>query len=512
MKKLCFIIVGSLIFLSAVSQSGLENHYSTNSINQKIIQLSDNSEECTIGVALGSATSDGRPMLWKTRDNSSSPNNEVIYMTGIVTPYVLPYSYVCVSSAEIEGPWMGVNEHGFAIVNSYSGDLTGGTGINNGEVMWYVLGTYATIDEFEHFLDSTNNTGRSTQSNFAVIDSTGAGAIYETGGNFYVKYNAEDAEDKYIIRTNFSMTSGGNSGIQRYLRSEDLISDFFDGDSLNPKSIMRYQMRDFSDLDSQPIPVPYQGQWLTGYPDGYIPTNFSICRNTSVSTAVIQGVTENENPALSTLWAIIGNPAASIVAPYWPVGVTPPLVNGLETAPLCDLALTITDSLYNFSGCTYCIDTYKLIDEEGDGLWPCFFNEEDIIFDSAYALLDTWRTMGTLPVQDMLDAEVTFSEMAYDAMHSCFFPNPVSIDEIYSKNFIRIYPNPLRTEAKLEFEEYTPGEDIDFYMFDFMGREVCSNKVSSNPFVINRQNLSDGIYIWKVVRGGSIASGKIVVN
>ena len=38
-------------------------------------------EECTIGVANGNATSDGRPMVWKTRDYSSARDNEVKYNT-----------------------------------------------------------------------------------------------------------------------------------------------------------------------------------------------------------------------------------------------------------------------------------------------------------------------------------------------------------------------------------------------------------------------------------------------
>ena len=40
----------------------------------------DAGEECTVGVACGRATPDGRPLLWKTRDTSAK-NNEVVYFT-----------------------------------------------------------------------------------------------------------------------------------------------------------------------------------------------------------------------------------------------------------------------------------------------------------------------------------------------------------------------------------------------------------------------------------------------
>ena len=36
-------------------------------------------EECTIGVAAGKATSNNRPLLWKTRDNSSAQNNNLVF-------------------------------------------------------------------------------------------------------------------------------------------------------------------------------------------------------------------------------------------------------------------------------------------------------------------------------------------------------------------------------------------------------------------------------------------------
>ena len=47
----------------------------------QVNQSLDFYEECTIGVASGNATSDSRPLVWKTRDDSSSLNNEAIFNT-----------------------------------------------------------------------------------------------------------------------------------------------------------------------------------------------------------------------------------------------------------------------------------------------------------------------------------------------------------------------------------------------------------------------------------------------
>jgi len=145
------------------------------------------SEECTIGVASGRVTPDGRPLVWKTRDMASHPNNEIYFNTNS------RYSFVSVVNAGGTYSWMGVNEKGFAILNSYLGDLSaGGSGLTNGLLMKTVLGVCATVADFQHFLDSTNVRGRKTQANFGVIDATGAAAIFETGGTFYRRFDAND--------------------------------------------------------------------------------------------------------------------------------------------------------------------------------------------------------------------------------------------------------------------------------------------------------------------------------
>jgi hypothetical protein len=269
-------------------------------------------------------------------------------------------------------------------------------------------------------------------------------------------------------------------------------------------------MRDFSDADSEPIPVPYPGQWYTNYPEGYIPTNVSICRNTSVSTSVIQGILGDEDPGLTTLWTILGNPAASIALPFWPVGGTPSLVNGSATAPLCDLSRTIYDSLYDCTVCGYCIDTYKLIDEDGQGLWPCFFSEEDIIMDSALSQMETWRAMGELPVDEMLAAELTFSEMAYGYMEACF-TGTVVVEDITLTKPIHVYPNPAHSSATIEVNSILSASELEFRLFDHLGREVLNSKFKER-YVFERQGLADGIYIWRASGKNGVYSGKLVLD
>ena len=149
-------------------------------------------EECTTGVASGRATADGRPILWKNRDNSAAMNNEVNYFTDG------KYNYLAVVTVGQPGSaWMGVNEKGFCIENSVISDLPRGgqSGAGNGGFMKLALQTCANLADFEALLKTTNVSGRRTLANFGVIDAEGGAAIFETSHVDYVKFDANDPID-----------------------------------------------------------------------------------------------------------------------------------------------------------------------------------------------------------------------------------------------------------------------------------------------------------------------------
>jgi|GEM_PF-711910 hypothetical protein len=370
-------------------------------------------EGCTIGVASARATADGRPLLWKVRDNADMPSNSISYDTSY------PHHYVAVTNSGDQETWMGVNERGFAIINSTSSDLPGGTsGLSNGLLMRHALGTCARVEEFELLLDSTNITGRLTQGNFGVIDAGGAAAIYEVGGNAYWRFDANDtieSSEGYILRTNFSRTGGGNAGIERYRRAVSQIGEFHVGDSLDYRRIIRYHARDFSDFNSSPISIPYTHEWTSTSPLGYFYSNSSVCRFKTVSVAAIVGVKPGEMPTLSTMWTVLGHPATGIAVPYWPVGVPPEAASGTVTSPLNAIASEIRSLLFDFTTNTDYIDSYKLRDECGNGLWAVTYPAEDSIFNAASRLLGEWRRE-IPPTRSMLQAEITFASYAHSEL------------------------------------------------------------------------------------------------
>ena len=79
---------------------------------------------CTSAIISGSLTADGRPILWKHRDTSDLNNKvERIDAAGKI-PYVALFNS---SDKECKEAWMGMNDAGFAIMNTASYNLKNDT-------------------------------------------------------------------------------------------------------------------------------------------------------------------------------------------------------------------------------------------------------------------------------------------------------------------------------------------------------------------------------------------------
>ncbi len=109
-------------------------------------------QACTTAVVAGSATANGRPLLWKNRDAENKQNQVVYDDTG-------RYPFVgVVNSGDPAGfeVWAGVNARGFAIMNSVSYNLATTDSTAEGQLMRLALQSCATIEEFQALLEKTN--------------------------------------------------------------------------------------------------------------------------------------------------------------------------------------------------------------------------------------------------------------------------------------------------------------------------------------------------------------------
>jgi hypothetical protein len=346
-------------------------------------------EECTTAVVSGAATPDGRPLLWKNRDVEEPDNKVVLVSDGALAAVAIA------SVGSSSSVWMGVNVAGFAIENSNSEDLEGTSGTGNGSFMRQALTSCATVADFEALLEQTNAGGRTTRANYGVIDASGGAALFEVGNHTFRKYDATDPSDAprgFIVRTNFAFTGDGSgTGQVRYDRAVELLDGAALSGTLTHAFLLRTAARDLRNDAVDPYPLPYEGG-QDGRPAGFVRTVYSINRESTRSATVFRGVRAGEEPGLTTMWTILGEPVCSIALPVWPLAASvPAALGGPATAPLCDAAIAKRVRCYPLATSPEYIDTRVLVDGLGGGIFAYSGPIEDRAVLRAEAALETWR-------------------------------------------------------------------------------------------------------------------------
>jgi hypothetical protein len=370
---------------------------------------------CTIAVVSGRVTADKRPLLWKNRDTDTR-NNEVRHLEGGPLECV-----AVVNTDDPERVWMGMNEAGFCIENSLAKDLPGGSakGRGNGRFMKLALQTCRTIADFEKLLEQTNVSGRRTLANFGVIDAAGGACLFEAGHKSYVKFDANDPQDAphgYIVRSNFAMTASGKKARElggftkiysgrRYVRADALLRQELEK---HGRLDFRFFLRQLSrDLAVQPQALNESSAALTHFLSdgsdeaagppagngdvedilaGIIDTRATINRYNTVSAAVFVGVKEGEQPDLTTMWAMLGEPVFSVAVPCWVgAGVTAPaLLNAGSIGSMCTAVFRVRQENYD--------DESRTLKTTGlTRIWDCTFTAENNIVERTSERLDHWR-------------------------------------------------------------------------------------------------------------------------
>ena len=381
-------------------------------------------DECTTAVISGTATIDGRPLLWKNRDTDEQ-NNKLIFLT--------EGPFLAVGLADVtslSSVWMGVNEKGFAIENSDSEDL-GSSGAENGTFMRYALLHCASVADFENLLVETNITSRKTRANYGVIDALGNAAIFEVGSDSFYKFDANDpaaAPHGFLVRTNFAFTGDGSgAGYIRYDRAMTLLTPAAMTRSLSHKFMLKTLARDLNNEVIDPYPLPYEGS-QDGLPEGYIRTNNSINRYRTRSCGVFHGVLPGEDPLLTTMWVILGEPVCSIAVPVWVMaGSVPQELNGSNTAPFCDAAIVKKSFCYPLTVYPEYINTYRLDNGLGGGTFSFTIPTEDWTLKIAQDVMTEWR--GSLPLaRTVAQVQNQITRQAY----WCLLSSSAAKDELAS--------------------------------------------------------------------------------
>ncbi|MDE6009470.1 MAG: C45 family peptidase, partial [Muribaculaceae bacterium] len=274
----------------------------------------------------------GRPILWKHRDTSTI-DNKVEY----VASRPGEYSFVALFNAadkKLREAWMGMNDVGFAIMNTASYNLKDDKVSpkqmdKEGFLMAKALRQCVTVDDFEEFLKSQPRP-LGVEANFGVIDAYGNGAFFETNNHSFTRFDLKDAEDHILVRTNYSKSGRPNEGygFVREANACHLLAPYAEKGEITPELLTEKVSRSFwHDMK--------QRDYADG-PDRWVIDQDFIPRFKSTATIAIEGckpLPANETPSKEMveneyiMWTGLGYPpCAEILAVRCaPDGVDPSL-------------------------------------------------------------------------------------------------------------------------------------------------------------------------------------------
>lgn len=264
---------------------------------------------CTSAIVSAKASKTGRPLLWKNRDTGTEHNfvEKVEAKDG-------NYAYVALYNGgdkKLRDAWLGMNEVGFAIMNTASYNLAPDTAKlkdQEGYVMSLALQKCRTLADFETLLDTISKP-MGVQANFGLIDANGDGAYYETDDVTYTKFSLSDAENGVLVRTNYSYT-GEKDGGYGYIREDNawyLLQPYLKDGNIEAST--------FTDGLSRSFYHSLKGKDAEKGKDRWIVDQDYIPRRTTSASVVIEGIAPSEDPSLYIMWTEIGYPPCSYTLP-----------------------------------------------------------------------------------------------------------------------------------------------------------------------------------------------------
>ncbi|MEO0073032.1 MAG: hypothetical protein ABIK43_00025 [candidate division WOR-3 bacterium] len=347
---------------------------------------------CTIGAFSPLSTQSGAAILWKNRD-VANPDQEIKFFSGGRFRFIAN-----VYAGESTDVWAGINEAGFAIMNSNSYNLGGRKGktADDGNVMYMALGRCASITDFCKLMDSLNVVGRSTPANYGVFDSTGATLIFEAGNTFYKICDASLDSYNFSLRANYSFS--GDSirlrGRNRWLRAMELAIPARQQNIISADWILQVLCRDLGQLGFNPYPLPFTGRY-GNLPRGYLPTESTISRQTTRSVEIMVGRLPECPVGSEMMWAVLGSPDVGLPVPLWiAAGKVPPALDGYVRSQICDEAARVHSYIHSDPRYPAAVNTVALYTVQ-TFLAPV----ESLIFAMVESSANTWHKNTPLPEQ-----------------------------------------------------------------------------------------------------------------
>lgn len=271
---------------------------------------------CTSAIISGKVTPSGRPILWKHRD-TGSPDGKIEFIPAKDGDM----AYVALFNAndpKCEQAWIGMNAAGFAVMNTASYNLKDDKVPEKqmdreGFVMTIALRTCRTVDDFQRLLETLPRP-MGVEANFGAIDASGNGAYFETNNHSFTRFDLADAEEGFIVRTNYSHSGRKDEGYG-YIREANalhLIAPAAAEKAVTPEFLTETVSRSFyHNIFGRDLAECPDSKWLID--QDFIP------RYTSTATIAIEGVAPDSKalaPASEyIMWTGLGYPPCAEIVP-----------------------------------------------------------------------------------------------------------------------------------------------------------------------------------------------------
>jgi hypothetical protein len=85
---------------------------------------------------------------------------------------------------------------------------------------------------------------------------------------------------------------------------------------------------------------------------------------------------------------------------------------------------------------------------------------------------------------------------------------PTGIYENITTNGLKVFPNPATDFVTFELENISQSATLELY--NIQGKKVLAHSVENSPISVS--NLSPGLYLYKVIDGESVKTGKLIIK
>lgn len=324
---------------------------------------------CTSAIVSGKLTANGRPLMWKNRD-TGDPNNRVerhLAHDGC-------YEFVALFDSKDPNDtaaWLGMNEKGFAIMNTASynlnnDDVPESQMDGEGVVMRKALEQCVTVDDFEDLLRRLPKP-LGVETNFGVMDAHGGAAYIETGNFKWTRFDLDDEPSGILTRTNYSYTGKELEGMG-YIRERNaktLLAPHVAARDITPAL--------FTEVISRTFYHSVLNKDYTHSGENYVVDQDFIPRRISTASVVFEGVYDPVETSLTTMWISLGYPPCAETYAVWTGegGVAEELRGDATThrSPQCDKVNERKKDVFDIKGGNgkHYVHLQKLYDAVGTG-------------------------------------------------------------------------------------------------------------------------------------------------